>query len=312
MPIYNALDPGGKTANIGIVRRYPHPFRRALPAAAPGRPRFRGTRLSFALLAAITVRALTAQAAPEPGWFAFDPKPDNFASNSVTDLRFLNEKVAGENGPIGVKDGEFIHTGNGQPVRFWAVNGPPRALNGDALRKCARTLAKRGVNMVRVHGDYFDKDGEVDMAKVRHALEIVEAMKAEGIYTHFSIYFPLLLSPEAGTRWLEGYDGTKHPFAALFFNPDFQAQYRKWWTALLTTPNPTTGRKLVDEPAVASLEIQNEDSFFFWTFAEKNIPDEQWRILEKMFGDWLIKKYGSLDGTLAGWNRGQGERGEPE
>jgi hypothetical protein len=255
---------------------------------------------------------LTTQAAPEPGWFAFDPKPDNFGSNSVIDLRFLNEKVAGENGPIGVKNGEFIHTGNGASVRFWAVNGPPRALSGDALRQCARMLAKRGVNMVRVHGDYFDKDGEVDMAKVRHALEIVEAMKAEGIYTHFSIYFPLWLNPKAGTRWLEGYDGTKHPFAALLFNPDFQAQYHKWWTALLTTPSPTTGRKLAEEPAVASLEIQNEDSFFFWTFAEKNLPDEQWRILEKMFGDWLIKKYGSLDKALAAWNGLKVKRDAPE
>ena len=131
-----------------------------------------------------------------------------------------------------------------------------------------------------------------------HAIEIIEAMKGEGIYTYFSIYFPLWLTPKPNTPWLQGYDGKQHPFASLFFNPDFQARYRKWWTALLSTPSSVTGRKLVDEPAVAGLEIQNEDSFFFWTFSEQNIPDPQLRILEKMFGDWAVKKYGSAAAAL--------------
>jgi hypothetical protein len=48
--------------------------------------------------------------------------------------------------------------------------------------------------------------------------------------------------------------------------------------------------------------MQNEDSFFFWTFSEKNIPDVQLRLLEKLFGDWLVKKYGSLEAALTKWN----------
>ena len=244
------------------------------------------------------------------GWFAFDPKPDAFTSSAAMDLRFLNEKFAGENGFIGVKDGNFVHTKTGEPVRFWAVNGPPHDLKGDDLRRCAKTLAKHGVNLVRFHGGYFDKNGEVDPAKVRHGLEVVEAMKAEGIYTHFSIYFPLWLEPKPGTSWLQGYDGKKNPFASLEFNPEFQAQYRKWWTALLTTPG-AGGKTLLDEPAVFGLEMQNEDSFFFWTFDEKNIPDPQLRILETMFADWLKKKHGSLDAAFAKWNNQRAKRDVP-
>src|ERR1019366_4836571 len=103
----------------------------------------------------------------EEGWFAFEPKPDTFAADSAIDLRFLNKKFAGENGWIGVKDGQFVHTSDQQQVRFWAVNGPPNDLQGAELKQCARLLAKYGVNMVRVHGGYFDKDGEVDLAKVQ-------------------------------------------------------------------------------------------------------------------------------------------------
>ena len=235
------------------------------------------------------------------GWFSFDPKRDDFGADSAIDLRTLNEKFAGQNGFIGVKDGQFIHSGNGEPVRFWGVNGPPEGLNGEELRRCARILAKHGVNMVRVHGGYFDEAGNVDIARVKHAIEIVEAMKAEGIYTHFSIYFPLWLSPKPDTQWLPGYDGEKKPFSALFFNPDFQAKYRSWWAALLTTPSPATGKRLVDESAVASLEMQNEDSLFFWTFNPATIPDAEMRMLEKQFGDWLVKKYRSLDAAFAKW-----------
>jgi hypothetical protein len=257
------------------------------------------------------------QAAPagastgDAGWFAFDPPNDTPNSGSAIDLRFLNEKFAGEHGFIGVKDGEFVRTGDGVPIRFWAVNGPPHELKGDALRRCARLLARYGVNLVRVHGGYFNPDGDPDPARVRHAVEIVEAMKAEGIYTHFSIYFPLWLAPKTDATWLAGYDGKKHPFAALLFNPEFQARYRQWWTALLTTPG-ASGKSLIDEPAVASLEMQNEDSFFFWTFAENNLPDEEWRLLETQFGDWLAKKHGSINAAFERWKSPRLKRDAPD
>jgi hypothetical protein len=234
-------------------------------------------------------------------WLPFDPPPDSFKESAI-DLRFLNEKAAGDGGFITVKSGNFVHARTGEPVKFWAVNGPPHELSGKELRECARMLAKHGVNMVRIHGGYFDDRGEVSMEKVRHTLEIVEAMKAEGIYSYLSIYFPLWLRPQADTPWLKGYNGKQNPFAALLFNPDFQAQYRKWWNALLTTKGTPSGLTLVEDPSVAGLEIQNEDSLFFWTFSEQNIPDAQLRLLEKLFGEWLSAKYGSLDAAVAKWS----------
>jgi hypothetical protein len=251
-----------------------------------------------------------AVASGEAGWFAFDPKPDPYAATSAIDLRSLNEKQAGDGGFIGVKGSRFVHTKTGEPVRFWAVNGPP-GRDRESLRRDAKVLAKRGVNLARIHHGYFDKTGAVDMEEVRHALEVVEALKAEGIYSHFSIYFPLWLDPAPDNPFLRGYDGKTHPFAALYFNKDFQAQYRKWWQALLHTPSPTTGKRLVDEPGVMGLEIINEDSYFFWTFDAKNIPDPQLRIVEAQFGDWLKAKYGSIDGALRAWGGAKLDRDDP-
>lgn len=235
------------------------------------------------------------------GWFPFAPGPDDFRASAL-DLRFLNEQFAGEHGFIAAKDGQFVHSANGQPVRFWAVNGPPHGITDPAeLRRVARLLAKRGVNLVRFHGGLFDADGRTDPKKIQHAVAVAEAMKGEGIYTLFSIYFPLWFRPKADSPLLAGYNGNQHPFAALFFNPDFQKQYRQWWEALLLTPSAATGKRLADEPAVFALEMQNEDSFFFWTFDERNVPDPQLRILEKLFADWLVQQHGSLDAASAKW-----------
>ncbi|MHB1035386.1 MAG: hypothetical protein ACYC35_11585 [Pirellulales bacterium] len=268
--------------------------------------RFASSHLLLAGLAAMLLSvpawSPAARGADQKGWFAFTPKAEAFTAASGFDLRSLNEAEAGQGGFIAAKGSEFVHLKTGQPVRFWAVNGPAQSLQDrQSLRRNARLLAKYGVNLVRVHGGYFNENGEVDPRKVQHALDVVQAMKAEGIYTHFSIYFPLWLKPKPGAAWLAGYDGNKNPFAALYFNPDFQAKYRAWWKAILLTPDPKTGRPLIDEPAVAGLEMVNEDSYFFWTFAPNNIPDPQLRILEKQFGQWLTAKYGSIDKALAAW-----------
>lgn len=269
-------------------------------------------RLSVSAAVLIGCLPSLAAAADAPAqWFPFAPPADRFQADCPLDLRRLNEKFAGESGFITAKDGQFVHSASGKPVRFWAVNGPPDNLDGDELRHCARLLAKYGVNLVRLHSPIFDKDGEPDLAKVKRAQRVVAAMKAEGIYTHFSVYFPLWFTPRADLPWLEGYDGNRKPFAALMFNAKFQEKYRAWLATLLTTPDETTKERLVDDPAVFGLEVQNEDSFFFWTFAEKNIPAAQLAILEKQFGDWLVKKHGSLDRAIAAWNNQRVARDMP-
>lgn len=254
----------------------------------------------------------TASGQPAEVWVPFQPPADRDTPSAI-DLRGLNEPAAGDGGFIGTKSGNFIHGTTGEPVRFWAVNGPPHELKGAALRDAARMLARRGVNLVRVHGAMCNKDGEFDPSKVAHAQEVVRALKSEGIYTHFSIYFPLWLTPRSGHPWLEGYDGKTHPFVALYFNPRFQDEYRKWWTSLLATPDPVTGRKLVEEPAVMGVEMINEDSFYFWTFDAKRIPDAQLRILEAKFGRWLATRHGSVAKALAAWGPGtKVDRDAPE
>jgi hypothetical protein len=255
----------------------------------------------------LLVPLLCAQAAVDAiadNWISFAPPlKDGFTQESAIDLRRLNESFAGENGAIVARDGQFVQSKTGKPIRFWAVNASFEHVEGPAaLRREARILAKYGVNLVRIHGAVFDESGNPDGKRIARIQDVVQAMKSEGIYTHLSIYFPLWLKPSANLPWLKGYNGETFPFAALFFNPDFQARYRDWWRAVLLTPQAGTGARLVDEPAVFGAELQNEDSFFFWTFNAANIPGPQLQILEAQFGSWLAVKYGTLGAAFHAWN----------
>ena len=234
------------------------------------------------------------------GWVPWLPERDDF-SKALIDLRHLNEKVAGERGGIESRGADFVYRDTGEALRFWGVNGPPDSIHGDELRECARTLAKRGVNLVRLHGAVFDgKTGELDRSRVAHIQEVVAAMREEGIYSHISIYFPLWMTPASGAGWREGYDGKKHPFALLYFEPEFQKLYRSWLEAVIKQPD-RQGKILADEPAVMGIELINEDSFFFWTFNEENVPAPQMKKLESRFAGWALKNYGSIEKVNAAW-----------
>lgn len=238
----------------------------------------------------------------EPGWFAFEPEPDTFATTPL-DLRSLNEPIAGAGGFIATRGEEFIHANSGEPVRFWAVNtGPDTARKSRAeVDLFARTLAKRGVNLVRIHGPIYTGTGAnfgaVDTEQIGRLHYLIAALKREGIYTCLSIYFPLWVRLGPENTDFPGYAGGKHPFALLYFNEKFQARYRSWWETLLTPVNPHTGLALKDDPAVAMAELVNEDSLFFWTFNpdaapdKTNLPEPQRALLERQFADWLRAKY---------------------
>jgi hypothetical protein len=251
----------------------------------------------------------------DDGFFAFEPPPDAFSPDAALDLRSLNEKSAGQAGFVKRKGDRFT-LGDGNDVRFWAVNvGAGNAeQNHASVDYLARKLAKLGVNMVRFHSPVFSEADvtKADPKRLDDIFYLVAAMKKQGIYVTLSFYFPLWfdVKPQYG---IEGYEkaANKKPFALLYFDPRMQEIHRSWAKALLTTKSPYTGSDLAQEPAVALVEIVNEDSLLFWTFSKANIPPLQWGRLEKLFGAWLAAKYGGVDKALAAWGGKKMEGDDP-
>ena len=256
--------------------------------------------------AALVVRA------GESAW-AFEPGLDDFRPDALLDLRSLNEPMAGESGFVRVDpNGDFV-LGNGQPYRFWPINTgclseqpfTPKPLGRKTapdLDRHARWLAKRGVNMVRLHlslnpdlkSQPEAKLTDVNKANLDYAWRAVAAMKKQGIYVTFSPYWAntMQFKPEWGF-------GTEDAHGLLFFDKRLQDAYKAWWRTALTTKNPYTGIPLAQEPSIAILQLQNEDSLLFWTV--NNLKGSPRRDLGRQFGDWLKRKYGSLDKAYAAW-----------
>lgn len=224
----------------------------------------------------------------DPGMFAWEPPADPFTANALLDLRGLNEKVAGEHGPVR-RDGDRFVLGDGTPVRFWAVGTNPEAgtMAPDQVKYFARHLAKAGVNMVRIHGEFADDAPgyPVNPKKLDGIFALEAALKAQGIYTYVTTFWPPWYSANPGSK-----DETK-TFGMIYFDPALQAAQRRWLKALLTTVNPYTGLTLANDPAMAVVELVNEDSLFFWTFSRKAIPAAAWADLERRFGEPLVEAW---------------------
>ena len=232
----------------------------------------------------------------------FEPKIDSYDENALLDLRYLNENIAGETGFIQLStDGKDFIKGDKSPIKFWAVNSDVWRKNYQDLQNNARFLAKRGVNMVRWHGQIVAKNNNktlqnIDKKARQQLWEYVAAMKKEGIYLTISPYYAHTLKTQE--NWKIPRD-SKSFTGLLFFDPELQRAYKNWLKELLLPVNPYTGIPLKNEPAIAIIQLQNEDSLLFWTF--DNLQGRDLQLLSNKYKEWLINKYGSLEQALKSW-----------
>jgi hypothetical protein len=272
----------------------------------------------LAMLALLGRSAIAPAQAPPgaavAGW-RFEPERDAFSAESLLDLRDLNEKVAGETGFVRIgPDGEFLR-GDGAPLRFWAVNtdvgrgpfvatplGPKTAPD---LARHARFLAKRGVNMVRLHRQLSPDlrarpDAaitDINEAERDGIWRAVAAMRKEGIYTTISPYWAAAMT--FSKAWGVAGGAQQPAWGLLFFDETLQAAYRAWLKKLLTEKNPYTGTALAQDPSVAIIQLQNEDSLLFWTVGV--IKGAQRQVLEALYARFLARKHGSIANAVAAW-----------
>ena len=205
------------------------------------------------------------QAEPfDEGWaFSYPSRPSTPGAVSLLDLRSLNEPVAGQSGFVRLSpDGNSFVLGDGTPARFWAVGSDLYTQPTPVIARHVRFLARVGVNMVRLHAQIAPKGvgsriDEFDEKEIDGIRRFVAEAKKQGIYTTISPYWAHAKS--AGLWGIEGY-GQGDLYGLLFFDEVLQEGYRGWARALYSPVNPHTGIPLAKDPAVALIQVQNEDS----------------------------------------------------
>jgi hypothetical protein len=233
---------------------------------------------------------------------------------SVANVSDWNEKPAGEAGFVSVRDGRFVD-GNGKRIRFLGTNlcfaaaFPPH----DVAEKIARRMAKFGINIVRFHhmdSQYFPSgiwdrafpDKQHLSAEALDRLDyLIHQLKLNGIYANLNLH----VSRELGEA-----DGIQEPDAMPNmdkgvdnFHPRMIELQRGYARDLLTHVNAYTRNAYAQEPAVAVLEINNENSLTSsWVGGEiDRLPQYLQELLDRRWNDWLGARYADGEALRRAW-----------
>ncbi len=260
--------------------------------------------LAWGILCTGSVRS-----AEQPPLFPFIVSYD--APDNATNVSAWIERPAGARGFVRA-EGERLVTSTG-PIRLWAVNLCFDACfpEHDLAERVAARLARLGVNCVRMHhmdsrciwGSSPNKR-TIDPEKFERLDYLIYQLKQHGIYTNLNLHVSRTLGPKEGFPNVEG--RPKYDKGVGNFDPRMIEAQKEYARDLLTHVNPYTHTAYTDEPAVALVEISNEDALFsIWSRRQlDDLPEPYATTFRKLWNAWLRKKYGSTKNLKAVWNVG--------
>jgi hypothetical protein len=288
--------------------------------------RFKQSRLicGASLLAMVSFfsMAVAHAAIEEKGtFFPFVIPWDDAQAGVATDVSYLNAKPAGVNGRIVVKNGHFVEEKTGKRIRFlgtnftFAYNFPD---HDDAI-KIAAHLAKLGINIVRIHhhdADYgllWDKSkpgNQTINPDSRERLDfLIAELKKNGIYVDLNLHVSRKFTaadgfPESVSKITLQYDKRVDHYNRRMI--ELQKQFAKDYLAHV---NPYTKIAYVDDPCVAMVEINNENSLVDhaadrFSAELDDLPEPFRGELVALWNTWLRKKYSSETAMRAAWING--------
>lgn len=227
-------------------------------------------------------------------------------------IAFKSEPIRTNSPRILVSDGHFAV--EKQRIRIWGVNtcfGASFPEHVDAER-IARRLAEAGINSVRFH--HMDTaayprgilDPRDPLKLSPEALDrldyFIDQLARHGIYANINLHVgrkasPALKLPDPGTS----YDKITGIFTPQLI--EVQKQYAR---DLLGHVNACRKIRYADDPAVAFVEITNEDSLFMWDALEylKTLPEYYQAILCAKYAAWLKSRYGNTAKLRKAWAQG--------
>ena len=200
-------------------------------------------------------------------------------------------------------------------VRLWGVNlsfGANFPKHEDAPYVAAR-LAAAGVNAVRCHhmdtaqwprGIWNAEDGKTISAEALDRLDFfIDQLARRGIYVNINLHVGRAHSEYLGLpKTNRQYDKVCNIFTPALV--DAQKQYAR---ELLTHVNKYRKVRYADDPAVAIVEITNENSFFMWDGdkALRALQPYYADLLQGKFKAWLRRQYGADANNVALFADGQ-------
>ena len=222
------------------------------------------------------------------------------AARSPVDVSFLLEAPAGKHGFVHAAGGHLV-TGDGQRIRLWGVNvtdwsrGSTMIPSKEDAPMWAATLARYGVNCVRLQ--FLDLPAPrgliaagrndtraFDPEQLDREDYFLAELEKQGIYIDFNLLVGRPFKAGDGVadadKIHEGAKGISLYDKTLI---ELQKEYAR---QLLTHVNPYTKRAYADDPAVAIVEINNENAIWLGFRGPSPFYDRE---LDAIYNGWLAK-----------------------
>jgi hypothetical protein len=280
----------------------------------------------------LLVLPLALSASPPAGdWFVF--APSNTTEPGRIGLADWLHRPAGKHGFVQM-DGDRLVFADGTPLKLWGTNHGNQGVAPtpeEATRRAA-WYAKMGLNAVRFHKFTWPVDGRhgnglgdphdstrLDPALLDRMDHYHAKLRDHGIYVTWSHIFGhrpmpgdrgrLMAYDEIVTGPQEHFLGNS-TYGVVNLFEDMQALNIELTLNLLNHRNPYTGLRYADDPALAFIELQNEDNAW-WSAGQRIQSMPTYRaLLARQFCAWLREKYGSHAGVVAAWGASGLERDE--
>lgn len=271
--------------------------------------------------AIIILISVAATAQDRSQWFEFYLPWDD-STKTATDMSAYLDAPAGKHGFLKITpDGHFRFENSSENIRFVgvvnvAIANFPTKQQAPVL---AARMAKFGINLVRIHlidveGNYglfqnsYQNTLQLSSDRLDKMDYFIKCMKDKGIYFNFCIH--------AG-RMYKAADGISAPATnnlckyVTLFDPKIIELQKDFARKTIGHINPYTGLTYADDPAMATVELTNENSLFNgWFGWERDqifgettggIGQYYSNELDSMFNKWLNEKYNSDEELQQAW-----------
>jgi hypothetical protein len=247
-----------------------------------------------------------------------------FAKDSIGNLQnWLLDAPAGKHGHVTTRQDGQLEFEDGTPASFWGtttVYGTTFPEKRSEVVLLADAIASRGYNLVRFHHNDIARNGlgflrESPKSNYKldpKGMDRLDFFAAELIKRGVYIYVDLI--DYRSFKAEDGFDDHaalnklgNHGWKGVFPHPTIVAAWKRFATEFLSHKNPYTGKTWAEDPAMATVEIINENGQFWdWGFVVtptiRKWHDQQWN-------RWLLDKYGTRAALDAAWTDGEGTKG---
>ncbi len=242
--------------------------------------------------------------------------PWNDATPSLTDLSAMNPPIGPGSRVTTNRLGQF--TVGGERIRFLGMNfaGDSPFMATNQAEAVAARLSKFGINNVRFH--HMDAPWATGGGLIRYSAGntrslqpsqlqrlhfLVSRLKAHGVYANINLLVGREFKAADGLpAEVEGMDW-KDQHVLGFFNDTALALHQEYATQLLTPVNPFTGQSLALDPAVAFVELQNENGIIqkWLDGGIDRFPAVFSQQLQTKWNAWLAARYPNTAALTAAW-----------